>query len=59
MAMIAPGGLEWIIIVFIGMGGLLLKLAFMVVVVVFLFKIHKAVTDLQQKIEKLEQKQSE
>ena len=59
MAMIAPGGLEWLIIVFIGMGGLLLKLAFMVIVVVFLFKIHKAVTDLQQKVDQLEQNQPE
>lgn len=59
MAMATPGGLEWLFIVFIGMGSLVLKLAFMVFVVVFLFKIHKAVTSLQQKVEQLERKQSE
>ena len=58
MAM-APGGIEWILIVFLGMGGLVLKLAFMVVVIVFLFKIHKAVTNLQQKVGQLEQKYRE
>lgn len=58
MAMV-PGGIEWIFIAFLGMGGLLLRLAFMVFVVVFLFKIHKAITNLQQKIEKLEQKHHE
>ena len=41
------------------MGGLVLKLAFMVVVIVFLFKIHKAVTNLQQKVDQLEQKYRE
>ncbi|MHC4289384.1 MAG: hypothetical protein ACYSOF_04295 [Planctomycetota bacterium] len=59
MAMGAPGGMEWIFIVFIGMGGLLLRLAFMVFVIVFLFKIHKAVTNLQQKVDLLEQKHTE
>ena len=59
MAMVAPGGMEWIIIVFLGMGGLILRLAFMVFVVVFLFKIYKALTNLQQKVDQLEQKHLE
>ena len=55
MAMAVPGGLEWIVI-FLGIGGLVLRLAFMVFVIVFLFKIYGAITALQKKIEQLENK---
>jgi len=59
MAMMIPGGVEWIFIFFMGMFVYVLPLAFAAFVVVFLLKIHNAVIKLQQKVEQLEQKQSE
>lgn len=59
MAMMMPGGFEWIFIFFMGMFVYILPLAFAAFVVVFLLKIHNAVINLQKKIDRLEQKQSE
>lgn len=46
-----PGGLEWIVIFFMGMAVYVLPLAFAVFVVVFLIKINNTLTAIQKKLE--------
>ncbi len=53
------GGIEWIVVLFVSMLVYVLLLAFMVFVIALLIKIHKTVTSLQEKIEKLKQAQTE
>ena len=53
------GGIEWIVVLFVSMLVYVLPLAFMVFVIALLIKIHKTVTSLQEKIEKLKQAQTE
>ena len=53
------GGIEWIVVLFVSMLVYVLPLAFMVFVIALLIKIHKTVTSLQEKIEKLKQAQIE
>jgi len=51
-----PGGWEWLTIIFFGVFGVGIKLAFMVFIIVFLVKIRNTVETIRKKIEKLEEK---
>jgi hypothetical protein len=56
MALIGmPGGMEWILIMFIGVFGIGIKLAFMVFVIFFLVKINGSLEALKKKSDQLEQ----